>query len=82
MLAYTCQGGGKVRIIAPQFANCEINQLFAKWNCAKTVKMRSKVVEDKKTGKFYVTFQIFGIFFFKSFIKYFQLWEVRLSREF
>ena len=28
MLACTCQGGGKVRIIASHFAYCEINLIF------------------------------------------------------
>ena len=35
MLACTCQGGGKVRIIASYFAHCEINLIFCEMKLCK-----------------------------------------------
>ena len=43
MLACTCQGGGKVRIIASHFAYCKINLVFCEMKlCKKQRKWESK----------------------------------------
>ena len=60
MLACTCQGGGKVRIIASQFAYFEINLFFCEMKlCKKTAKMGIKAVEDKEKTKNLTSFRNF-----------------------
>ena len=72
LLACTCQGGGKVRIIASQFSYCEINLIFCKvslckklqkweWGSkiSKTAKMGIKAVEDKEKTKNLTSFRNF-----------------------
>ena len=60
MLACTCQGGGKVRIIALHFAYCEINLIFCKMKlCKKIAKMGIKAVEDKEETENLTSFRNF-----------------------
>ena len=60
MLACTCQGGGKVRIIASHFAYCEINLIFCDMKlCKKTAKMGIKAVEDKEKTENLTSFRNF-----------------------
>ena len=60
MLACTCQGGGKVRIIASHFAYCEINLIFCEMKlCKKTAKMGIKAVEDKEKTENLTSFRNF-----------------------
>ena len=60
MLACICQGGGKVWIIASQFAYCEINLSFCKVKlCKKTAKMGIKAVEDKEKTENLTSFRNF-----------------------